>query len=325
MCLKFRQVVMVFNWNPQTTSVAVNVKPPFYLTIYAYIFYLLAPIAIVFVMRRRGIQKLQRQFKEQQKQAEAEQAKELDRQKIKFLTNLSHELRTPISLILAPTENLLVKTKATELNSPVLAIKRNAKRLLNLVDQLLDIKNMQQQEVKLNLETKDAILFIKDTCEQFSDLSFRKGIQFKIESAIPVLYMDFDAEKLERILFNLLSNAFKFTPKGGEVKLEISQQNVTDDKSWLTISITDTGVGITEDNHEKIFDRFFQDDTDLSILNQGSGIGLSIVREFVQLHQGTITVKSQPGLGSSFTVQLPVSTNAKPLSVGRAVWTPKDS
>lgn len=294
------------NWNPQTTSINVNVKPPFYLTIYAYIFYLLTPIAFVFAMRRRGIQKLQREFKEQQKHAEAEQAKELDRQKIKFLTNLSHELRTPISLILAPTENLLVKTKATELNSPVLAIKRNAKRLLNLVDQLLDIKNMQQQEVKLNLETKDAILFIKDTCEQFSDLSFRKGIQFKIESAIAQLYMDFDAEKLERILFNLLSNAFKFTPKGGQVKLEISQQDSADEKSWLTISITDTGVGITEGNHEKIFDRFFQDDTDMSILNQGSGIGLSIVREFVQLHQGTITVKSQPGLGSSFIVQLPV-------------------
>lgn len=302
------------DWNPQTTSINVHVKPPFYLTVYAYIFYLLTPIGIVFVMRRRGIQKLQREFKEQQKHAEAEQAKELDRQKIKFLTNLSHELRTPISLILAPTENLLVKTKATELNSPVLAIKRNAKRLLNLVDQLLDIKNMQQQEVKLNLETKDAILFIKDTCEQFSDLSFRKGIQFKIESAIPLLYMDFDTEKLERILFNLLSNAFKFTPKGGEVKLEISRQDSPENTSWLIISITDTGVGITEGNHEKIFERFFQDDTDMSILNQGSGIGLSIVREFVQLHQGTITVKSQQGLGSSFIVRLPIVTNSIPLS-----------
>ncbi|WP_159475104.1 hybrid sensor histidine kinase/response regulator transcription factor [Dyadobacter sp. 3J3] len=301
------------NWSPQTTSINIHVKPPFYLTIYAYIFYLLTPIAIVFAMRRRGIQKLQREFNEQQKQAEAEQAKELDRQKIKFLTNLSHELRTPISLILAPTENLLVKTKATELNSPVLAIKRNAKRLLNLVDQLLDIKNMQQQEVKLNLETKDIILFIKDTCEQFSDLSFRKGIQFKIECAIPLLYMDFDPEKLERILFNLLSNAFKFTPKGGEVKLEISQQDSSDARSWLNISITDTGVGISEANHEKIFERFFQDDTDISILNQGSGIGLSIVREFVQLHQGKITVKSQPGLGSSFMVQLPVILNSIPV------------
>ena len=302
------------NWSPVTTSIAIHVKPPFYLTIYAYIFYLLTPLAIVFAMRRRGIKKLQKEFKEKQKQAEAEQAKELDSQKIKFLTNLSHELRTPISLILAPTENLLVKTKATDLNQPVLAIKRNAKRLLNLVDQLLDIKNMQHQEVKLNPQTRDAISFIKDTCEQFSDLSFRKGIQFKIESELTQLHMDFDPEKLERILFNLLSNAFKFTPKGGEVKLEISQQDAQHNPSWLFVSITDTGIGIIESNHEKIFERFFQDDTDMSVLNQGSGIGLSIVREFVQLHQGTITVKSQPGMGSSFTVQLPVFIKTVPLS-----------
>jgi signal transduction histidine kinase/DNA-binding response OmpR family regulator len=302
------------NWGPQTTSVAVVVKPPFYLTIYAYILYLLIPVTIVFLLRRRGIRRLQREFREQQKHAEAEQAKELDRQKIKFLTNLSHEFRTPISLILAPAEDLLIKTKTTELNAPVAAIKRNAKRLLNLVDQLLDLKNMQHQELKLNLETKDVILYIRDTCDQFSDFSTRKGIQFHIESAMARLYMDFDSDKLERILFNLLSNAFKFTQKGGTVKLEISQQTDQEDKPWLLIAIMDNGIGISEDNQDKIFERFFQDNTDLSVLNQGSGIGLSIVREFVQLHGGTVTVKSQPGLGSSFTVRLPVSVNVMQLA-----------
>jgi len=302
------------NWSPQTTSVAVIVKPPFYLTIYAYILYFLTPFIIVFVMRRRGIQKLQKQFKEQQQRAEAEQAQELDRMKIKFLTNLSHEFRTPISLILAPVENLLVKTKTTELHTPVIAIKRNAKRLLNLVDQLLDFKNMQQQELGLDLKRRDIVLFIRDTCDQFSDLSIRKGIQFKIESALSQLFMDFDADKLERILFNLLSNAFKFTPKGGEVKLEIYEQSDSESKHWLTIVVGDTGIGIPEDKHDKIFDRFFQNDTDLSVLNQGSGIGLSIVREFVQLHQGIITVSSKPGAGSIFTVQLPVSADCLPVS-----------
>lgn len=301
------------NWSPQTTSVAVIVKPPFYLTIYAYIFYILAPLAIVFLMRRRGIQKLQRQFKEQQQRAEAEQVQELDRLKIKFLTNLSHEFRTPISLILAPVENLLGKTQSTELQPPVIAIKRNAKRLLNLVDQLLDLKNMQQQEVSLDLDRKDIISYIKDTCDQFSDLSIRKGIQFKTESSLSQLSMDFDTNKLERILFNLLSNAFKFTPKGGEVTLEISQQTDSEEKRWLVIAIADTGIGIPEDKHEKIFDRFFQNDTDQSVLNQGSGIGLSIVREFVQLHQGTIAVRSSPGSGSTFIVKLPVGAEYQPL------------
>jgi ligand-binding sensor domain-containing protein/signal transduction histidine kinase/CheY-like chemotaxis protein/AraC-like DNA-binding protein len=303
------------NWSPQTTSVEVIVKPPFYLTIYAYIFYILTPLVILFLMRRRGIQKLQRQFKEQQQRAEAEQAQELDRLKIKFLTNLSHEFRTPITLILAPVETLLAKTKTTELNPPVEAIKRNAKRLLNLVDQLLDLKNMQQQEVNLDLNRRDIISYIKDTSDQFSDLSIRKGIQFKTVSKLSQLYMDFDANKLERILFNLLSNAFKFTPNGGQVTLEISQQTDQEEKQWLLITITDTGIGIPEDKHDKIFDRFFQNDTDPSVLNQGSGIGLSIVREFVQLHQGTITVQSHPGSGTTFIVKLPVGTDCQPVSL----------
>lgn len=301
------------NWSPQTKSVAVIVKPPFYLTIYAYIFYVLTPFAIVYYMRRRGIQKLQRQFKEQQQRTEVERAQELDRMKIKFLTNLSHEFRTPISLILAPVDNLLVKTKSTELHPPVNAIKRNAKRLLNLVDQLLDFKNMQEQEVKLDLKRRDIILFIKDTCDQFSDLSIRKGILFKIESSLDQLAMDFDADKLERVLFNLLSNAFKFTPKGGEVALHVWQQMDLEGKHWLQINISDNGIGIAEDQHEKIFDRFFQSDTDLTVLNQGSGIGLSIVREFVQLHQGKINVHSQPGAGSTFTVELPVAEPLLPV------------
>ncbi|MCE7070635.1 ATP-binding protein [Dyadobacter sp. CY327] len=302
------------NWGPQTKSVAVIVKPPFYLTIYAYIFYILAPFAIVYYMRQRGIQKLQRQFKEQQQRAEVERAQELDRMKIKFLTNLSHEFRTPISLILAPVDNLLVKTRSTELHPPVNAIKRNAKRLLNLVDQLLDFKNMQEQEVKLDLKRRDIILFIKDTCDQFSDLSIRKGIQFKIDSAPEQLAMDFDADKLERVLFNLLSNAFKFTPKGGEVALNVQQQTDVEGKHWLQINISDNGIGIAEDQHEKIFDRFFQSDTDLTVLNQGSGIGLSIVREFVQLHQGKINLVSQPGAGSTFTVELPIAEQLIPVT-----------
>jgi ligand-binding sensor domain-containing protein/signal transduction histidine kinase/DNA-binding response OmpR family regulator len=297
------------HWGGQTTSIAVVVKPPFYLTIYAYLLYFLTPFVIVFMMRRRGIRRLKRQFEEQQKRTEVEQAQELDRLKIKFLTNLSHEFRTPISLILAPVENLLAKTQNTELHQPALAIKRNAKRLLNLVDQLLDFKNMQQQELRLVLVTRDIISFIGDTCDQFSDLSIRKGIHFKVETELDELFMDFDADKLERILFNLLSNAFKFTSQGGDVMLRIALLSESADKNWLTIAVADTGTGIDQDQQNQIFERFFQHNTNQSVLNQGSGIGLSIVREFVQLHQGEITVESQPGSGSTFTVKLPVATD----------------
>lgn len=294
------------DWSSTPASVTVLVKPPFYLTIYAYIFYVLAPIAVVFLMRRRGIRKLQHKFREEQARREIERAQELDRLKIKFLTNLSHEFRTPISLILAPAETLLGQESPHQ--PQISAIRRNAKRLLNLVDQLLDFKNLQDQELKADLRRADIVPFIRDACDSFSDLSQRKRIRFTFDSAIAHLLIDFDAGKMERILFNLLSNAFKFTPEGGEVALQLSCGTDDSQQNWLYIKVSDTGIGIAPEHHKKIFDRFFQDDADASVLNQGSGIGLSIVKEFVQMHGGFITVGSNGDKGSVFTVGLPCET-----------------
>ncbi|PSL33964.1 hybrid sensor histidine kinase/response regulator transcription factor [Dyadobacter jiangsuensis] len=291
------------DWTSPPAAVAVIVKPPFYLTIYAYIFYVLAPIVAVFLMRRRGIRRLHRKFREEQAHREIERKQELDKLKIKFLTNLSHEFRTPISLILAPVENLLAQE--TPHQPQISAIRRNAKRLLNLVDQLLDFKNLQEQELRADLRRADIVPFIRDACDSFSDLSQRKRVRFTFDSAIAHLLVDFDTDKMERILFNLLSNAFKFTPEGGEVALQLTCGTDDSQQNWLYIKISDTGIGISPEHYGKIFDRFFQDDADASVLNQGSGIGLSIVREFVQMHGGFITVGSNGGSGSVFTVGLP--------------------
>lgn len=306
------------DWTSLPATVAVTVKPPFYLTIYAYIFYVLAPIVAVYLMRRRGIRRLHRKFREEQAQRETERKQELDRLKIKFLTNLSHEFRTPISLILAPVENLLGQEHPHQ--PQIAAIRRNAKRLLNLVDQLLDFKNLQEQELKADLRRNDIVPFVRDACDSFSDLSQRKRIRFTFDSAISHLLVDFDADKMERILFNLLSNAFKFTPEGGEVKLQLSCGTDDSQQNWLYIKVSDTGIGISPEHREKIFDRFFQDEANASVLNQGSGIGLSIVREFVQMHGGFITVGSNGEKGSIFTVGLPCETWAfNPVEIAPAV------
>ncbi|MCF0074157.1 ATP-binding protein [Dyadobacter sp. CY261] len=294
------------DWSSAPASIAVVVKPPFYLTVYAYIFYVLAPIVAVFLMRRRGIRRLHRKFREEEARRETERAQELDRLKIKFLTNLSHEFRTPISLILAPVENLLGQDPPHQ--PQIMAIRRNAKRLLNLVDQLLDFKNLQEQELKADLRKNDIVPFIREACDSFSDLSQRKRIRFTFDSAIEHLLIDFDADKMERILFNLLSNAFKFTPEGGQVMLQVSCGSDDSGQNWLFIKISDTGIGISPEHYEKIFGRFFQDEANRTVLNQGSGIGLSIVREFVQMHGGFITVGSNAGRGSVFTVGLPCET-----------------
>lgn len=287
-------------WSPAGASIRVVIHPPFYLTPYACLMYIAAPLALVFFMRRRGIRQLRRKFQQEQEQRERARVQELDQLKIKFLTNLSHEFRTPISLILAPVETLL--SGPGEPSPQISAIRRNAKRLLHLVDQLLDFRNLQHQERTLSLKRGDIVAALKEASDSFYDLAKRKQIHFTCDSPLATLPMDFDAEKIERILFNLLSNAFKFTPRGGQVDVQLIHH---ERESSVSLIVRDTGVGIPSGSQEKIFDRFFQDQSDTTVLNQGSGIGLSIVREFVELHGGSVSVRSQPGQGATFSVVLP--------------------
>ncbi|MDQ6476884.1 two-component regulator propeller domain-containing protein [Dyadobacter sp. LHD-138] len=292
-------------WNEPGTTIKVVVSPPFYMTLYAYLFYFTAFFGLLFLIRHKGIQRLKNKFSQERHDREIERQRELDEMKIKFLTNLSHELRTPISLILAPLDHLLNKSAPIDKAQYVKGIKRNAKRLLNLVDQLLDFKSLQEHELKLDSRRGEIVSFIKETAESFRYLSQTNGIEFIVDSQIESLYMDFDANKIERVILNLLSNAFKHTPKKGRITLSILKSEDTHAQQCLYIQVSDTGIGIPSDKHELIFERFFQHDSPSNVLNQGSGIGLSIVKEFVQLHKGSIIVESEPGHGSVFTVCLP--------------------
>lgn len=302
------------------TTIKIQVKPPFWLTIYAYIFYGLAIAGLLFYVRYRGIQKLRREFKTEQEKAEArqlieqerkeaERVHELDMLKIKFLTNLSHEFRTPISLIMGPVDTLLSEKKIEAGKSQLYMIKRNARRLLNLVNQLLDFRKMEEHELRLNLSQGEFVSFVSEISDSFKDLSERKHISLLFESSIEKFFTTFDHDKIERILFNVLSNAFKFTPGGGTIKVELekSSEERLEGGSSVIIKVTDSGIGIPADKQEKIFERFFQNDSVTSILNQGSGIGLSITREFVKMHGGTIRVESEPGAGSAFIIDLPLT------------------
>ncbi|MCU7552283.1 ATP-binding protein [Chitinophagaceae bacterium LB-8] len=301
-------------WNNEGTSIKIHVHPPFWRTVYAYILYVLLIIGLLLYLRYKSIQKLNRKFALEQERIHAEQERkeiermrELDRLKIKFLTNLSHEFRTPISLILGPVDKLLIQEKNEQASSQLHMIKRNARRLLNLVNQLLDFRKMEEHELKLNASEGELVSFVKEVSDSFKDLSERKKIDFAFTSQIDQLYTLFDHDKIERILFNLLSNAFKFTLEGGKISLELEDSDRASDpsKKWVSIKVRDTGIGIPEDKKEKIFERFFQNTTAAAILNQGTGIGLSITKEFVKMHGGTIDVDSEPGKGTTFTIHLP--------------------
>lgn len=301
-------------WNNEGASVLVHVRPPVWRTTYAYVAYIGLLIAILVYIRHKGIQKIHRKFAleqkknyEQQERLEAERKHELDSQKIKFLTNLSHEFRTPISLILGPVDSLIEKEKNIQSFRQLDMIKRNGRRLLNLVNQLLDFRKMEEHELKLQLTQGELVSFVKEVADSFKDLAERKKMQFIYSSELHKLNAFFDHDKLERVLFNVLSNAFKFTRPGGKIMLEIKNAKGAGDdlKAWVAIRISDTGIGIPGDKKEKIFSLFYQNDTDMSILNQGSGIGLTITKEFVKMQGGTIDLESEPGVGTAFNIILP--------------------
>ncbi|HYG19609.1 MAG TPA: two-component regulator propeller domain-containing protein, partial [Ohtaekwangia sp.] len=293
-------------WSAEPTQLSITILPPFWKTRYAFVGYVLL-VVLALIGTRKLIQQRERmKYAIAQERQEAIRMHELDMMKIKFFTNVSHEFRTPLTLILTPIERILRQTKDINDQQQFRLIHRNAKRLLNLVNQLLDFRKMEVQELKLNPSEGDIIQFIRETVYSFSDLSEKKNIKFEFTSGISALETLFDKDKLEKILFNLLSNAFKFTREGGEVSVTVT---FFDDPSQkvLRIAVKDNGIGIEPDKQERIFDRFFQNELPKSIMNQGSGIGLSITREFVRIHNGNISVESDAGEGSTFTVNLPIT------------------
>ena len=301
-------------------SLKITVKPPFLKSPLAYVCYIILLAGGLFYIRRRGIIKLKREFETLQAKTEAErkitQEREearrmhkLDLMKIKFFTNVSHEFRTPLSLILSPIDNLIKNSDKTDQQNQLVTIKRNGKRLLNLVNQLLDFRKMEYNELKLSLKKGDIIKFVKEVSASFKDVAQQKQIQFLMESDLDAYVTDFDHDKIERILFNLLSNAFKFTPSGGHISVMLAmagERNADGAQNLIEIKVIDTGIGIPKANQERIFERFFQDEVPENLLNQGSGIGLSITKEFIKMQGGTIEIESEPDYGSCFTIKLPV-------------------
>ncbi|MEO6734690.1 MAG: two-component regulator propeller domain-containing protein [Ferruginibacter sp.] len=303
-------------WNKEGRSIRVVVAPPFWRSYYAYIIYLLMIAGVLFYIRHLGVKKMQMRFAlEQERQRanqliererkEAEYMHKLDQVKIKFLTNLSHEFRTPISLIMGPVENLIGQIKDETFLNQLNLIKRNSRRLLNLVNQLLDFRKMEERELKLQCSEGNIVTFMKDVCDSFNDLAKRKKIEFSFYAGFKGDAVLFDHDKVERILFNILSNAFKFTPENGNIAVTVAElEDAEPEFSSIAVSVNDSGIGIPKEYQAHIFESFFQHETSAETLNHGTGIGLSITREFVQLHGGTVSVESEPGKGSSFTFHL---------------------
>jgi len=285
----------------------IYIKPPFWRTTIAYIIYGLIFVGLFLLARRITLDRIHMRYEVQHQRREAERAHSLDQLKTKFFTNVSHEFRTPLTLVISPLDRIIKQTTDEEQKKQLNLVQRNAKRLLSLVNQLLDFRKMEVQEINLHPAIGDIIGFTKDISHSFMDIAEKKNIRFSFSSNFDNLEIYFDKDKIEKILFNLLSNAFKYTHDNGTVSINLAYNPSAnnEDDGTLAIEIKDSGIGIPVGMHEKIFERFFQTDVPESMVNQGTGIGLAITKEFVRLHKGIITVKSEPEQGTCFTVLLP--------------------
>lgn len=298
-------------WNEEGAVLKITILPPFWKTNWAFALYALIILGALFLARQLMLERERMRYRIEQERQAAQRVHELDMMKIKFFTNISHEFRTPLSLILTPVERMLSVAKDAREREQFQMIHRNARRLLNLVNQLLDFRKMEVQQLTLNSSEGDVIKFIEEVVHSFSDISEKKNIHLSFLPGIKTFEMTFDQDKLEKILFNLLSNAFKFTPEGGNVTVEVNPSTDKEGFRWLEVKVIDTGIGIPAEKQDKIFERFFQHDLPRSMVNQGTGIGLSITREFVRLHGGKITAESEPDRGSCFTVLIPATEIAE--------------
>lgn len=298
-------------WNEQATELTIVVRPPFWKTKVAIFIYFLLLLSAMILLRYLILVRERIKVNEENEKEKVRRKHELDLLKIRFFTNVSHEFRTPLSLIISPLENLIKLTGDEKLSSQFKIMYRNARRLLNLVNQLLDFRRMEVQKIQLKPAYGDIVFFVNEIYQTFMDLAEKKNMKFRFESNHSEFFTWFDHDKLEKIVFNLLSNAFKYTPEGKDITIELlvvagekKQQGRTSDQ--VTLLVSDTGIGIPTENHEKIFESFFQNENPGNYLSGSSGIGLSLTKEFVQLHNGTIKLESEPGKGSKFTVILPL-------------------
>lgn len=302
------------------SSYSFSISPPWFRSWWAYALYVsIGAIMVAGIVQwrlstiRKEKEKLEkivlertREVKAQAEQLEKQAVKltELDRAKSHFFANISHEFRTPLTLILGIIENLSRRQSGKDAEDHLI-IRRSAIRLQTLINQLLDLSKLEARELKLTIQQGDINWFLRSIAAGFNSYAVQRNINYQITIPDERQEAFFDSDKLEKMISNLLSNAFKFTPAKGRVVV-----STTIEDGWFYISVSDTGKGIPVDQTQKIFERFYQVDPSHTRLQEGAGIGLALTKELVELHQGRISVKSREGEGSLFQIALPITHDA---------------
>lgn len=279
-------------WGKESTLV-IRIKPPFYLTSWAILIYVLLVLGVIILVVKFVHDKnvLRNRIRLEQ---------ELTRYKLVFFTNIAHEFRTPLTLMQGSLEKEKRIMKAnrwqTELEKTIRVMDKSVQRMLRLIDQLLEFRKMQAGKLKLSLQETDVVMFVKGICRMFDDAAESKEIAYSFKSSEPAHAMFLDQQMIDKVVFNLLSNAFKYTPAKGTISVSLSFTDV------MTIRVADTGVGIPQEKREQLFSRFMQS----SYTGESFGIGLHLTHELVRTHHGEITYQENEGGGSVFVVTIPL-------------------
>ncbi|MBN2519060.1 MAG: response regulator [Bacteroidales bacterium] len=286
------------------TQLIIHIKSPWYLSWYSYIAYSILFFTIIFLSVYAYLKRMELKKEKEISDFKIQKEHELTENKLAFFTNISHDLKTPLTLIDAPVNDLLRSDNLTKNQvDKLLTINRNSKRLYKLISDLLDFRKITQKQYNLKVKETSVNDIINDILNAFKEECSNKSIQFEC-SVKDNLIGFIDAEKIEKILWNLISNAIKFSDKEGLIEIK-AEDFITNRQKYMQFIISDKGIGISEDDKKKIFDRFFKAENSKLLNKGGTGIGLSIVQELVELHHGSIQVESKLSSGTSFTVTIP--------------------
>lgn len=298
----------------QVSSIRITILPPFYKTNLAYFLYLLLLAITIFLIRKYALDKARKRNEIKLERLKNKSEQDFYKQKIEFFTAMAHEIRTPLSLIIAPLEKLLGKPqKDPESGEQLQIMEENSDRLLTLVNQLLDFRRIESDIFEIHTEAIELVSFVNSMKDRFSPIAYQKGLNFSIKSSVKKLDVYADPEALMKILSNLLINALKFTRKNVEIRIN-KLHTLENGRQMISISVEDDGIGIPKEQLEFIFTKFFKVSTEEHQYTNlgGTGIGLALAKSLTEKHGGDLQVESEEGIKTIFTVLIPFVEKATP-------------
>lgn len=304
---KFRLMAKDYNMQSEIKEVTVHISPVWYESVWAKSIYFLIAMGVLALIAMQ----IHHRNRIRRERLEHKYAKQIDEAKLQFFINVSHEIRTPMSLILNPLNKLRTTDADSGRQNLYAMIQRNVERILSLINQLMDIRKIDKGQMRMKFRQIDVVALIKETVSLFDDLAEAKSISLVYHSDVDELEAWVDTKHFDKIVINVLSNALKYTPEGGKVVVSLSagEDKATTGplRTYYEISVTDTGIGISEDEIERIFERFYQTRHADSSMNQGTGVGLHLTRSIVELHHGAIRAENNDETqGSCFIIRLPL-------------------